>query len=127
MKNYEGMFLLEPAISATDWDKASGEIKRILEKHKAEITNIDKWGERKLAYSIRKNARGTYVLVYFKAPGEAIPKIKVDCQISEIILRILIIAHEAEPQKVAAPVNFSTPEAEIIDADAPSIIDNYRG
>ena len=120
MKYYEGMFLLEPTISATDWDKASGEIKRILEKHKAEVTNLDKWGERKLAYSIRKNARGTYVLVYFKAPGEAISKIKVDCQLSEIILRVLIVAHEAEPQKATVPVNFSTPEGDVVEADVQS-------
>lgn len=121
MKYYEAMFLLEPAIATTDWDKAMGEIKRILEKHKAEIISLDKWGERKLAYTIRKSARGTYVLVYFKSPGEAIPKIRIDCQISDIIIRMLILSHKSEPKKVVVPASFSMPDADVMDVDAPSI------
>lgn len=107
MKNYEAMFILEPTISAKEWDKASGEIEQILKKHGATIISIDKWGERKLTYPIRKNNRGTYVLTYFQAPSDAISKIYVDCQLSDIILRVLILVHIGEVKKVAVPESFA--------------------
>ena len=108
MRHYECMLLLEPTIAAKEWDKASGEILRILTKNGAEHISTDKWGERKLAYPVKRNKRGTYALTYFKSPDDAMQKIQNDIGLSDIILRALIIACDGEVKKKEPPKDFET-------------------
>jgi small subunit ribosomal protein S6 len=93
-KLYEAMFLIDSAQAAADWDEAITTIKNILEKADAEIVSIRKWGERRLAYEINGKSRGTYILCYFRADGERVRGIERDIQLSERIMRVLILSTE---------------------------------
>ena len=93
-KLYEGMFLVDSARAASDWDGVNAAIKKILEKAKAEIVSMRKWDDRKLAYNIRGVERGTYILCYFKADGQKIQGIEKAVQLSEKIIRALILSTE---------------------------------
>ena len=90
-KLYEGMFLVDSARAASDWDGVNAAIKRILDRAEAEITSIRKWDDRRLAYSIRGTSRGTYILCYFKAEGRNIQGIEKAVQLSDNIIRVLIL------------------------------------
>jgi len=93
-KLYEAMFLFDSAEAAADWDGVNGAIKKVLERAGAEIISIRKWDERKLAYEIDGKARGTYILCYFKADGGRVREIERDVQLSERIMRVLILCAE---------------------------------
>lgn len=93
-KLYEGMFLVDSSIATSDWDGTQASIKNILEKAEAEIVLIKRWDERRLAYDIDGHSRGTYILCYFKVDGERIHDIERDVQLSEQILRVLILCGE---------------------------------
>lgn len=93
-KLYEGMFLVDSARAASDWDGLNSAIKKILDKAKAEIVSMRKWDDRKLAYDIRGVERGTYILCYFKADGQKIQGIEKAVQLSEKIIRVLILGTE---------------------------------
>jgi small subunit ribosomal protein S6 len=93
-KLYEGMFLVDSAEAATDWDGVLGTIKKILERAKAQIVSIRKWDDRRLAYDIRGVSRGTYILCYFRADGQNIQDIEKSVQLSERIMRVLILNAE---------------------------------
>jgi small subunit ribosomal protein S6 len=93
-KLYEGMFLVDSAEAATDWDGVLGTIKKILERAKAQIVSIRKWDDRRLAYDIRGVSRGTYILCYFRADGEKIQDIEKSVQLSERVMRVLILNAE---------------------------------
>lgn len=88
--NYEGMFLLSQAVAA-DLASAIDHIKEIIARGQGEIISMRKWDERRLAYEIRGQKRGYYVLVYFKAPGPQISHIERDCNLSEKVLRAMIL------------------------------------
>ncbi len=89
MKQYEAMFLF--GVNAAAEPEASINLcRKAIESHGGEIMVIKKWDERKLAYEIGPNKRGTYILAYFKAPGAAIAPIERDVKLSEDILRVLI-------------------------------------
>jgi len=90
---YEAMFLVDSAAEA-DWDKINAIIKKILEKAGAEIVSMEKWDERRLAYEIGGKNRGTYILCYFHADGQKIRQIERDAQLSESIMRVLILGTE---------------------------------
>jgi len=90
-KLYEGMFLIDSAEAAKDWDGIMELVRKTLVKADAEIVSIRKWDERALAYTIRRCGRGTYILTYFRADGQKIRDIERDVQLSDRIMRALIL------------------------------------
>ncbi|MCK4887819.1 MAG: 30S ribosomal protein S6 [Planctomycetes bacterium] len=96
---YEGMFLVDSALAASDWDGVMELIKNILNRAEAEIVSLSKWDERKLAYEINKKSRGTYLLCYFKVAGERVKDIERDVKLSEKIMRVLILSTEPMSQE----------------------------
>jgi len=88
------MFLIDSAEAAKDWDGIIEFITKMLTKYDAEIVSIRKWDERPLAYTIRRCARGTYILAYFRVDGPKISDIERDVRLSERIMRVLILNAE---------------------------------
>jgi len=97
-KLYEAMFLVNSE-QAADWDQINKTIENILKRSEAEIVSIRKWDERKLAYKIKKQSHGIYILCYFKADGEKIKDIERDVRLSERIMRVLILNTDAMIQE----------------------------
>jgi ribosomal protein S6 len=62
-----------------------------LQKNGAEILKTEKWGEKKLAYKIKGHKRGTYFLIHFNAKNSAIVTIRRDFQLSDYVVRSLIV------------------------------------
>ena len=83
----------------TSWDSISTATRNILEKAGAEIVSMKKWDERRLAYEINGKNRGAYILCYFHADGQKIRQIERDAQLSELILRVLILGTEGRSKE----------------------------
>lgn len=103
---YEAMFLLNPVAAATDWNAVTAEIQKVMKKNKAEVVSLDRWGERKLTYTIRHQSRGVYALAYFTSSPEAAAAIKADFVLSEAVMRVLILLIEGEIKKREVPRDF---------------------
>lgn len=87
---YEGMFLFPPSAS-TDPGSAMDQLRDILGRAEAEVLVLRKWDDRRLAYSIRGQRRGTYLLSYFYARPAQIANIQRDVTLSEQVIRALIL------------------------------------
>ena len=107
---YEGMFLLGP--TGADAEKAVALIRGMIEKHQGQIQVIKRWDERKLAYEIGKQKRGTYVIAFFKATGDNVTTLEREVKLSEDVMRVLITRADhlneqemnaVEPQPIAPP------------------------
>ena len=103
---YEGMFLVDVAKAGSDWDGVVSNITKILEKAEAEIISIKKWDDRKLAYDIKGQSRGIYILCYFKVDGTRIQEIEKNLRLSEQVMRLLILNAELMTQE---DINKETP------------------
>lgn len=91
MRLYEGMFIISDTIAGADWEGAVNHIQDLLKNRGAEILNSQKWDERKFAYKLKGHRRGTYLLTYFNAPEDSIIHMKRDLQLSDNVLRSLIV------------------------------------
>lgn len=91
VNTYEGMFLLDSTKVAVDWEGSVQHVHDILAKYNAEIVASRQWDERRLAYPVEGHKKGTYLLTYFKAEGAKLTDITHDCQLSDLILRNLIL------------------------------------
>lgn len=57
----------------------------------AELTNVNDWGKRKLAYLINKESEGRYVVFDFNSVSEFPKELDRVCQITDGVLRSMII------------------------------------
>ena len=87
---YEAMFLFGQS-AAQDLEGAIKQVRSIVERHGGEVLVLKKWDERKLAYEIGRQKRGTYLICYYSGPGSSISAIERDVNLSENILRVLLV------------------------------------
>ena len=97
-KSYEGMFLLDNQAVREDWKVAKGLVTETLEKHGARIQTARRWDERRLAYPVERRLRGTYLLTWFEAEPGALTGVRRDLDLSERVLRYLILNSEGIPE-----------------------------
>ncbi len=103
VNTYEGMFVLDSAKVAVNWDESVKHVHDILAKHNAEIVASRQWDERRLAYPVEGHKKGTFLLTFFRTEGENLREIEADCRLSELVLRDLIL--KVHPKLVDVTVN----------------------
>lgn len=91
MYPYEAMFLVDPVKHTADAAGTEKVVSGLLEKHGAKVHQFERWDERKLAYDIKGHKRGVYLLSLFEMPGGHLRALRDDCELTETILRQLIL------------------------------------
>ncbi len=99
---YEGMFILDSNRYGRDPETVSNQIPAMIEKLGGEILVSRLWEERRLAYPIKGQRKGTYWLTYFRLDSSRLLDVRRQCQITEDILRVLFL--KVEPRIVDALV-----------------------
>jgi small subunit ribosomal protein S6 len=111
LRDYEVLYIVRADL---DDDKVQDVIKRVntlIERSggAAERTNL--WGKRKLAYEVKHQKEGAYVLQDFRIDPQRIPELEAALKITEEVLRHLIVR---KPEKAAPVLAVAPPPAEVI-------------
>ena len=101
MREYETIFVLDPGQDDAAVDGEIEKIKEIVSQDGGEVTAVEKWGRRRLAYEIRKKKEGIYTLIRFRAPATVLPGLNRRYQLNESLLRHLTVLYEAPPPSEA--------------------------
>ncbi len=123
---YEGMFILKASSAGKDWAKVSGDVRKLLESHNAEIVLFEKWDERKLAYEIKKQNKGVYLLSFFKMNPSEVSPVKREVELSGIILRMLLLKCDRPFEKITIRRPGDTPEEDSDFRGGPDGGDGHR-
>ena len=99
---YEAMFILDSNRFGRDPDGISGLLADLIQKAGGEILVSRLWEERRLAYPIKGQRKGTYWLIYLGLEAEALAGLRRQFDINEAILRFLFL--KIEPRIVDALV-----------------------
>lgn len=89
-KLYEGLFLMSQSAVSAGVGSAGDTVRGMLDRVDAEVLSLSKWEERKLAYPIDGQKRGTYLISMFKVKPTQIVNIERDCNLSEDVLRVMM-------------------------------------
>jgi small subunit ribosomal protein S6 len=89
MKNYETVFILTPVLSDAQMKDTFEKFKKVLTDLKAEITNAENWGLKKLAYPILQKSTGCYNLIEFTAEPEIVEGLELEFRRDEKVMRFL--------------------------------------
>ncbi len=88
---YELVFIINPEVAEEAIETTINGIKQFITGRDGTISNADQWGKRKLAYPIKHFSEGNYVLIQFKMNAKWSKELEANLQISEQILRHLLI------------------------------------
>lgn len=117
---YELTYIVNSVISDEQVKDMVSRVTAYVKENAGEIIEVDEWGARRLAFPIQKKRNGYYVNMYFKAPGELIPRLERAMEIDDNILRYLTLRmdpkmvrhYEATKTKRAAEAEAEAAEAE---------------
>lgn len=100
VNSYETLFVIDPDLTE-EATKALVEKFQKLIADNGEVSEVNEWGKRKLAYPINDKTEGYYVLINFKSESTLPLELERIFGITEGILRSIVIRHEEK--KAAAP------------------------
>jgi len=116
LRNYEGMFLFDPTVS-NEWESIEAELMRLMGRVDARVITCDKWDERRLAYPVRGQKRGIYVLVFFEIDPNRLGELERDVQLSEQVMRCLVQKADYLSEKEMKEIASRPPDHSAIEAD----------
>lgn len=90
MNNYETVIILS-ANAQEEATVAFGEKMKELISANGELTNVEEWGRKTLAYEIKKQKEGYYILFTFVAKPEFIAEFERILRLDEIVLKHMVI------------------------------------
>jgi small subunit ribosomal protein S6 len=102
MPLYEHMLIARQDISAQQVDALATHLKTIVESEGGKVEKQEYWGLRGLAYRIKKNRKGHYVLLNINAPSNAVVELERQLKINEDVLRYLTVRVEAFEQSASS-------------------------
>ena len=91
MRDYELVYVVKPVLDEETREGVQNKIKEIIETNGGEVTKVDAWGNRKLAYQIAKFTEGFYTLVNFKASVELPKELVRNLKINENVIRHMVV------------------------------------
>lgn len=101
MREYELTVLIHPDLEA-DLESALTTVRDIVTSNKGKVTSEDNWGKKRLAYRIAKEDFAVYVFMEVELPAEAVAKVDSTLNITDSVLRHLLVSVDPKAKAAAA-------------------------
>ena len=131
MRTYETIFIVHPEVVGDDQTAIIDKYKTILSDQGAEVLKVENWGVRNLAYQVKKQSKGCYVLAIFDAEPSVIAEFERRMRIDEMVIKFQTVVLEngyqapvvAEPAAEAdadVDVDVEATEEQAVETEAPA-------
>jgi small subunit ribosomal protein S6 len=91
MRRYETIFIADNDLSEEDRSPIFEKLKDLIQQHGGLLVMVDEWGGKKLAYEIKKKARGYYVRLDYCGSGILVNEIERFFRIDDRILKFMTV------------------------------------
>jgi small subunit ribosomal protein S6 len=91
MRIYEELFIVKPDATEEEIEQVVEQVRGLIESGGGVVDKVDKWGLRKLAYRVRKQHEGYYVLFQFSSSPEAVKEIERRLRVSDLVLKFITV------------------------------------
>jgi small subunit ribosomal protein S6 len=123
MAKYEMMFITRTDVPEEELDKLTTQMDTVVSGAGGKTEKIDKMGRRRLAYRVKKQREGFYVLFTFEGNGDTVREFERRLKVTDAVIKYLTVrvdervkpAEEAKPAAAppaAAPASEAQPGAE---------------
>jgi small subunit ribosomal protein S6 len=119
MRRYEQICILRPSLSEEEITRIIDNTTQLIQEDDGSVIFLNKWGMRKLAYPIKKESQGYYVLCDFAVTPAVVAEIERKFRIDDAVLKYLTVkisdaisAEEVETARSEAEARAIVPEPE---------------
>ncbi len=95
MNKYELAVVVSANIEDEERADTMEKVKALVERFGGQISDVDEWGKRKLAYEIQKMNEGYYYFVHFESEPDAPGQIEERIRIMDNVIRYLCVKQDA--------------------------------
>jgi small subunit ribosomal protein S6 len=96
MRRYEQIVILDSDLSEEERSPVFDRLKELIPQYKGFLIDIDEWGQKKLAYEIKKKPRGYYAQVNFCGFGDLVDEMERFFRIDDRILKYMTVLLDKE-------------------------------
>ena len=94
MSKYESILIARQDLGQTQVNDIVATLSDAIKREGGEVVNVDNWGLKNLAYRIKKNRKGHYVLMNISAPASAVAEYERVMRVNEDIIRYMTVRVE---------------------------------
>ena len=102
MRQYETLFIVTPDSSEEDLKAVATKIKGVVTGMNGIVTSYDEQGRKKLAYSVKKQNKGYYVLMDYAGSAGIVSELERNMRLDDRVLKYLTVklADQVDPESI---------------------------
>lgn len=86
-REYETIYILKPDIDAESAERVGTRVAEVVGREAGQLTKVETWGRRKLAYTIAKHRRGVYVYLKYLGSGRVVSEVERNLRLFDGVLK----------------------------------------
>lgn len=94
MRNYETLYIVRPELSEEEQQAVAQKFADVVTQAGGEVTKLDIWGKRRLAYEVKKLREGIYILMQFRGESQVAQELERLLKITDEVIRQLVVRLE---------------------------------
>lgn len=95
MRSYEMVLIVRPDLEGDELDEVIAEVGDLIKRNDGDVTKVEPWGLHKLAYPIKDQQEGRYVLTNFELEPRNVKELERALRLRESVLRHMVIRLES--------------------------------
>ena len=96
VRPYEALYIVRPDLSDEEVSATMEKYKQVVEEQGGEVESVNRWEKRYLAYDVKGQREGIYVLMSFKSEAKAAAELSRLLKIGDNVLRHIIVRLDEE-------------------------------
>ena len=98
-RTYEILFIADPNLTEAEVEALTEQVKGFVEKEGGRVDNVEQWGKKRLAYTVRKQREGYYVLLLVAAKGPLVREVERRMRVTDGIIKFITVRVDEELRK----------------------------
>ena len=95
MNKYETVFIINPSVEEAGVKELTQKFSDLINSD-GKVESVEEMGKRKLAYEIKKNSEGIYVLINFEANPALIKEVEREYRITDQVIKFIVVRKDEE-------------------------------
>ena len=95
MNKYESVIIINPSVDEEKVKSLTTTLSDLINKH-GKVENVEDLGKKKLAYEVKKNTEGYYVVTTFEAEPSLIAELERNYRITDDVIKFMVIRKDEE-------------------------------
>jgi small subunit ribosomal protein S6 len=120
MRRYETVFIVNPSLSQEESQPLFDKLTDLIVAHQGLMVKFDEWGQKRLAYEIKKQTRGYYILLDFCGNGSLVKELERNMRLDDRVLKYMTVcvAKEVDEEAIKTEIEAAEEAAKVKESSA---------